>query len=92
MQQVSFAPIGREDLIVTGVYVSQYLFPRAYGNYLGLCRLGQFMAKQIGRRRVRVNCIATIAMRGSPKAQLERLSVAVRQILVHVVKEQGGAR
>ena len=29
---------------------------RGYGNYLGLCNLGQFMAKETGLPLARVNC------------------------------------
>ena len=44
LQQVAFAPQAPEGLAVTGFYATQYIFERAYGNYLGLCRLGRFMA------------------------------------------------
>jgi hypothetical protein len=82
MQQVSFAPLGDNELMVTAVYVTQFLFPRAYGNYLGLCRLGQFVAKHMNRRLTRVNCIATIAMRGGKtKVELEGLAGHIRGIM-----------
>lgn len=47
LQQVSFNYHGNL-LTVCGYYPTQYVFDRAYGNYLGLCHLGQFMAKQMG--------------------------------------------
>lgn len=88
MQQVSFAPLGDNELMVTAVYVTQFLFPRAYGNYLGLCRLGHFVAKHMNRRLTRVNCIATIAMRGGKtKAALESLAGHIRGIVL----PRGGA-
>ena len=33
---------------MTGFYATQYVVERAYGNYLGLCRLGEFMAHEMG--------------------------------------------
>ncbi len=91
MQQVSFAPVGPDGLIVTAVYVTQYLFPRAYGNYIGLCRLARFMAKQMGRRVNRVNCVATIATRGSDtKAELESLAGDLRRVLASTAEETRG--
>lgn len=47
LQQVSF-DYHDGCLIVGAYYPTQYLFDRAYGNYLGLCHLGQFMARQMG--------------------------------------------
>ena len=91
MQQISFAPVGTDALIVTAIYVTQYLFPRAYGNYLGLCRLASFMAKHMARRVSRVNCIATIAMRGGDsKAALESLAGDLRRVLASTVEETRG--
>jgi len=48
----------------------QYLFQRAYGNYLGLARLGEFMAKEMKLRLERVVCFAGIA----------QLEIAARQV------------
>jgi hypothetical protein len=39
----------------------QYLFERAYGNYLGLARLGEFMAHEMGLRLERVVCFSAVA-------------------------------
>jgi hypothetical protein len=39
----------------------QYLFERAYGNYLGLVRLGRFMAHEMGLQLERVVCMAAVA-------------------------------
>jgi hypothetical protein len=47
LQQVSFNY--HDNFLTIGAYYpTQYLFDRGYGNYLGLCQLGQFMAKQMG--------------------------------------------
>jgi hypothetical protein len=36
------------------------MLEKAYGNYLGLTRLGQFMAKEMGLTLVEVTCIAAL--------------------------------
>ncbi len=84
LQQVAFVPAEDEGLCVTGFYPMQYLFERAYGNYLGLCRLGRFMADQMGLPFARMVCIASVARRSDPdvtKGCLEGLAADLRQIL-----------
>lgn len=57
LQQVSFAyDKAGGDVAVSAYYPCQYIFDRGYGNYLGLCDLGRFMAEAIGTRCMRVNC------------------------------------
>jgi hypothetical protein len=58
LQQVAFEASG-ENLEVTGFYALQHHVPKAYGNYLGLCWLGRFMAHQMGLRLSQVTCIAS---------------------------------
>ena len=77
LQQVAFARIGDDGLSVTGFYATQYMFERAYGNYLGLCRLGHFMAYEMGLRLSQVVCIATPAVRDGTKKALKGLSKQV---------------
>lgn len=61
LQQVAFAPESRGgSLSVTGFYAVQYLFERAYGNYLGLARLGEFVGRELGMRLGRVTCISSV--------------------------------
>ena len=82
LQQVAFAHNGSSELTVTGFYATQYIFERAYGNYLGLCRLGLFMAHGMGLRLDRVTCIATPAVRGKlPKYKLKPLAERVEVAL-----------
>ncbi len=64
LQQVSFTPDPRHGLTVTGYYATQYLVDRGYGNYLGLCRLGHFVAHEIGQSCTRMTCIAAVARLG----------------------------
>jgi hypothetical protein len=85
LQQVGFTPIDRKGLRITGLYPMQYVFERAYGNYLGLCHLGRFMAAQMGLSLVEVKCIATFMSRGDrSKASLQRLAKDVRQIVTDI--------
>jgi hypothetical protein len=43
-------------LILTGFYAVQYLYQKAYGNWLGLINLGKFIAKEAGLEFVQFNC------------------------------------
>jgi hypothetical protein len=52
-------------LAITGFYATQYHLEKAYGNYLGLCRLGRFVASQLERRLVRMTCVASVVTKGS---------------------------
>jgi hypothetical protein len=64
LQQVSFLPSPHSGLAVTGYYATQYLVDRAYGNYLGICRLGQFVAHELGLPFTRMTCVAAAARLG----------------------------
>jgi hypothetical protein len=82
LQNVSFAPFNKTKLRVTGVYATQYLFEKAYGNYLGLYELGRFMAHELNLELAQLNCIANVAVRGNPLKQdlrslEEKLKVAL---------------
>lgn len=67
LQEVAFARHGPDGLAVSGFYVTQYMFERAYGNYLGLCRLGLFMAHEMGLKLSKVTCVASPGLLGRPK-------------------------
>lgn len=60
LQHVTFAP-ARDGLSVNAFYATQYLVERAYGNYLGLCRLGQFVAHELRVPLQRVTCYTGLA-------------------------------
>lgn len=55
LQHVSFVPQG-ETLTMNAFYATQKIFNKAYGNYLGLCRLGNFMAHEMKLNLSRMNC------------------------------------
>jgi thymidylate synthase len=85
MHQISFSPLGsngKDGLVVTTFYATQYIFDRAYGNYLGLCRLGQFMAHEMNLNLVQVTCVAGIGELGNvTKRSLRGLENATNSIL-----------
>jgi len=55
LQHISFVPQGKM-LTLNAFYATQQIFNKAYGNYLGLCRLGNFMAHEMGLTFGRMNC------------------------------------
>ena len=57
LQQVSFTYHEAGSLEVNAYYPKQYLFDRAYGNYLGLCQLGHLVAHSLGVKLTRFTCI-----------------------------------
>jgi len=74
LQQVAFGHnIGRGTLTITGFYAMQYIFERAYGNYLGLARLGEFMAHEMKLKLEQVICFASVAKLEVPAQQLRPL-------------------
>ena len=86
MQQVTFAPFGKGELAVTGFYATQYIFDRAYGNYLGLLDLGLFIAHELGLRLTRLNCVTGIALigdihKGETRKDVKLLAKKLRTIL-----------
>jgi hypothetical protein len=88
LQQVSFAP-SAAALSVNGFYATQYAFERAYGNYLGLCRLGRFVAHELKLPLVRMTCFTGIMLRDDAmkKTDLERIGQAIERL---VEEEDGG--
>jgi hypothetical protein len=75
LQQVVFHPIGpkgRGGMKVVALYANQLLIEKAYGNYLGLCRLGKFMAGEMGLTLKRVTCIATHLKRSDNQKNLRK--------------------
>jgi len=82
LQQVSFGYDNSGGLSVSAYYPTQYIFDRAYGNYLGLGHLGQFMASQLRAKLVRINVFVGRPELGSPgKGELKGLSDALSKRL-----------
>lgn len=81
LQHIAFVPdFARQTLSLNAFYAMQLLFVKAYGNWLGLSRLGAFVASQAEPqlRFERLNCYAgiqkmTAQSRPKPGDLLERL-------------------
>jgi thymidylate synthase len=74
LQHVTFAPCGDgRGMAVNGFYAIQYLFERAYGNYLGLCRLGNFVAHGIGLELTQMNCTVGVGELDVSNNKIEHL-------------------
>ena len=71
MQQVAFFPGPRSTLRICALYPMQYLWARAYGNYLGLIALGRFMAHEMDLSLSDMTCISLIAKLECPGAATE---------------------
>jgi hypothetical protein len=72
LQHVTFAPY-RGALNVNAFYATQYLVERGYGNYLGLCRLGRFVAHELGLPLGRLTCLVGIAQCDGSKGDLAKI-------------------
>lgn len=84
LQQVSVTPIERDGLAITGVYATQTMFERAYGNYVGLCDLGRFFAHYWNMQLTRVTCIASVAQLDTAnisKTDARALATAVKGLI-----------
>jgi hypothetical protein len=66
LHQIALSPKG-DRLALTAFYGTQHILTRAYGNYLGLARLGAFLAGQLAMRIVKVTCIASVGALGAPQ-------------------------
>jgi len=88
LQQVVFYPNGsngKEGLSVVAFYATQTLAEKAYGNYLGLYRLGLFMAKEMRLQLKEVVCVAA-ALKLSDSSKInktvcEPVADAIRAVL-----------
>jgi len=79
LHQVAFVPLGSTRLAIVGYYGRQYIVEKAFGNYMGLTRLGHFMAHQMGLQLERVTIVAGVASLGPGirKAGLQELVALV---------------
>jgi len=82
LQHVTFAPTSN-GLNINAFYATQYMVERAYGNYLGLCRLGQFVAHELGLPLRRFTCFTGLALREGNVSvkKLKPLTDALTQVL-----------
>lgn len=80
---ISFVPNNKDKtLVLNAFYATQKILEKSYGNYLGLCRLGNFMAHEMGLEFERMNCFVGVAKLDTvPKKDLKTLVKQVRQSL-----------
>ena len=58
---ISFVPNNDDKtLVLNAFYATQQILSKAYGNYLGLCNLGHFMAYEMGLTFERMNCFVGV--------------------------------
>ena len=70
LQHLSFVPDQEGRLSVNAFYASQFMVERAYGNYLGICRLGRFVAHELGLPLTRVTFHVGLASLDTSKSLL----------------------
>ena len=87
LQHVTFAPIAG-GLCVNAFYATQYMLERAYGNYIGICRLGHFVAHELGLRLTRMTCFTGVAKCEVRKSQLKQLNLAIQRTHVQKVSPE----
>lgn len=72
LDYITFTPnTSEKTLSVTALYAEQWIVDRGYGNYLGLCRLGRFVAEQMKLRFSQLTCIASCAQLGQAVGKRE---------------------
>ena len=76
LQHVTFAPADGA-LNVNAFSASQYLVERGYGNYLGLCRLGRFVAQELKLPMGRFTCLVGVAKCDVAKGKVSAVFAAL---------------
>lgn len=85
LDYVTFTPdTASNTLSLTALYATQWIFDRAYGNYLGLCRLGRFMAEEMGLRFAQLTCIASFATVGEALSKKKDVQALAARLIPHV--------
>lgn len=79
LQHVTFVPSFSDGtLLLNAFYATQQLFEKGYGNYLGLARLGHFVAQQTGLSLARVTCFVGVEKMESKPHEGPLLDAAIR--------------
>ena len=93
LQHVTFVPDFHDGTLgLNAFYATQQLFEKGYGNYLGLARLGMFVAGETGLHLTRVSCFVGVEkMESKPKAgaELDALIQACDVALQGVAESEG---
>ncbi len=83
LQHVALTPLGGNSLAMTCYYGHEYIVDKAYGNDLGLAKLGDFMAHEMGLHLEQISIVASVASLGArfPRAHLMELIESVQAYL-----------
>ena len=82
LHQVSLVPDTQSNtLSVVGYYPSQTMYEKAYGNYLGLWRLGEFVAHEWNLTMVSLTCITAVARQTANTPQVNQLAATLAEDL-----------
>ncbi|HWW37734.1 hypothetical protein [Pedobacter sp.] len=81
LQHVTFYMTPNGKLILNSFYAVQYLYERAYGNWLGLINLGKFVAHEIGTELERFTCFIGVE-------KLDKLTKSEGQNLLDLMAEK----
>lgn len=80
LQHVTFYKSKEGGLVLNGFYALQFLYRRAYGNWLGLINLGKFVANEAGLNFERLNCYVGVEY-------LDKLKKEDAEDLLKIIKE-----
>ncbi len=73
LQHVTFYKSDSGGLVMNSFYAIQYLYQRAYGNWLGLINLGKFVAKETQLELERFNCFIGVEKLDTKKEHANKL-------------------
>jgi hypothetical protein len=88
LQHVTFYKSESGGLVLNGFYAIQYLYRRAYGNWLGLINVGKFVARETGLELSRVNCFIGVEHLDHLKKQEAKKLLATMKEQVEVAVEE----
>lgn len=84
LHQVAVLPT-EEGLRLAAFYGLQLMLEKAYGNYLGLARLGEFIAHELGIGMLELTCVASVAKvsqaQGFKAANRNALEASISSVL-----------
>jgi hypothetical protein len=71
-------------LTLNAFYPTQQIFEKAYGNYLGLYRLGGFMADQMGLEMRQLSCFVGVEKLDAPSKSAAQLAPLIEACRLHL--------
>jgi hypothetical protein len=91
LQHVTFVPnFSNGTLALNAFYATQQLFAKGYGNYLGLARLGIFIAAEVGLALERVTCFIGVEKMENKPPEGRNLR-ALTDACAHALETENGA-